>query len=441
MFVLNCPSCGHQTRVKFARMGAVASCVGCKQKFKVDSHSLIVEEEPAGGAAPPVAPDPIPAQISPPEAVEEFQVDGAAAQLAPDPTAEALSRIHGDDPATPPPQPPVERRREHERRGGHHGREGHRDKTRDKARSRSRKKGVNPAVVMGSVVGALLLCGVIVWLVFGKPGATPNPAIGQTPQVDGDKPPVGKPPVRPKDPSTAEVAPVAPVKPTASKSGLPQLVLETSTLSQLKWAKLDPTVSPIAPHEPTEVVLWQTWLDRRSESDRAMIQGMFVADSAAVHKSGFLHIQLLDVDGRAFAEMKQAVPMPCSQQGLRIRVPIPAELMARYANHVAEFTPIDPVTNAATLEMVEARSERLNPGENPATLKLAVRNPGSVGISDPRLVVDVLDSTGWPIGSWAGHLDQKLGPEDVLVFEVTPPLPEGYAPSRVAVRGYGIAAP
>ena len=54
MFVLTCPSCGHPTRVKFARLGATATCGQCKGLFKVEAHTLRSNEHSA--TAPPQEP-------------------------------------------------------------------------------------------------------------------------------------------------------------------------------------------------------------------------------------------------------------------------------------------------------------------------------------------------------------------------------------------------
>ena len=40
MFVLSCPSCHHEVHVKFARLGATATCLSCKSLFNVDAATL-----------------------------------------------------------------------------------------------------------------------------------------------------------------------------------------------------------------------------------------------------------------------------------------------------------------------------------------------------------------------------------------------------------------
>lgn len=55
MFVLTCPSCRQQLRVKFARHGATATCPSCKALFKVDAMTLRSESHD-GPQEPPRRP-------------------------------------------------------------------------------------------------------------------------------------------------------------------------------------------------------------------------------------------------------------------------------------------------------------------------------------------------------------------------------------------------
>ncbi len=418
MFVLNCPTCGHQSRVKFARMGAVATCVGCKQKFKVDSHSLIVEEDshaaPASApAAQPQDPAPAAAEVTEPAVVaapESMPEQPPAETLS---AAEALEEAQSRRPRQPqkkhrrtaPPRPPIRK-----------------------------KKTLNSGLILLLLVGIFTLGGGLAYVLVYK-----NPFL-QTP-TDPDKtvaeiPPAPVQPVKPPEPPPKMTPPKV-----LPSSGLPRAALDVPPRTQVKWSPLDADTDPFHPTPADDTAIWNTWLERRKDTGPGVFHAMFVLDRDTVHKGGYLRIQLVDSKNHAYAELKQDVPAPCAQRGVHVRIPIPADLLTNYASHVAEFGPTEAIADARVVELLESRTERLNPGASPPILKLVIRNPSAQSIANPHLILEVLDAAGKLLGTWQTELAAaKIAPGAEFAFEATPPLSSGDVPARVAVRGYGTVA-
>ncbi|MDH3583450.1 MAG: hypothetical protein OER86_04475, partial [Phycisphaerae bacterium] len=43
MYILSCPSCQHETQVRFARNGARATCLECQAQYELNNETMILE--------------------------------------------------------------------------------------------------------------------------------------------------------------------------------------------------------------------------------------------------------------------------------------------------------------------------------------------------------------------------------------------------------------
>jgi len=428
MFVLTCPSCGHAVKTRFARLGATATCPSCKKQYKVDEQSLAMEAGAEAGdetATDSAAPAQEPKMAS--EPVEELKVkraplkkkrpaeskSKAAAKSQSSKVDAAPTDSSSNAPAESPPPaeqavPSGSRRAAAERR----------------LRGRRRRRGLDMKLVAAMLILFALLTVVIV---VAYQQMTKKPDIAQVDQSGPSDRPV-PPELRPE--------PVQPRPAARLLPDLPVLELTAPALSRSNWTRLSTPVDPITPSRGYDVVLWDAQLMRYADGDRAIISGMYVAESPRVYRRGVLRVQLLNENKMVYAELQTFVPVVCSRGGMQMRIAVPADLVREQTQVVCEFTPIDAVLGGLALQMAPEQTERVGDSQAPV-LKLAVHNPHDRAVVDPQLVVELMTADGYPLGTWQGTLDGRVEPNQTLIFQAAPKLDQPGAIGRVQVRGYG----
>lgn len=429
-------------------MGAVATCASCKQQYKVDSQSLKVEADVAE-AAPPPTQEELKLQAAP---VEELKVQRAPKPAPPpseaEPAAEAPKESPKEAPPTPvapdaaaalaqaaaevtkpAPAPEPAARPTRAAKGAKPTRSAKAPDAQQSAVARERlvrrkKRKLNAPLLM-VIFAMVCMIFVIVLMVFKRGGGVTD----VTPEQGTNKPPVAVTPTTPDKP--------APPPGPKLDPNLPVVELSVPPLFNASWSKMSTPVDPIKPSVGSDVVLWSTDLLNYGAPDRAIISGLFVADSPKVYQRGVLHVQLLNSDGMVYAEKQVFVPVVCAKQGLAMRLPVPKDLMAGKPSVVAEFTPLEPVADAAPLEMVQGGVERVGDPASGA-LKLSVHNPSDATLKNPTVVVEVMTQDGWPLGLWQGKLAETIGPNQTLTFQAVTSVDDATRIGRVVVRGYGL---
>jgi len=420
MFILTCPSCKHRARVKFARMGATAKCVSCRQSFVVDAATLAMQA-PAAPAAEGAAAEEV-EQHGP--VVEELRVER-------EPTpAEAAAMAAGNALV---------------------GESVHSEPVKDNpVTGFFRRRGLDPVLVG---LFAMLIVGFAALLLVMVQGddedlvVSVDPQVVEAPQPGPSSPAAaGNPKVTP--PTTPPVAiapgpalpvPPAPESPTPGAPGgvnLPSVSLFSSLSHQPTWSRIDPPREGYQPTMESDALVWLATLTRQPDG-RGLFTAVFISDENIIYNSGFLYVQLINADGKVYAELKQTVPLLPARQGLEVRVAVPAEHMAGYDRMIAECTPLDPLENVAPLELVERNTRLLSEPGDAAVVQVSISNPFPHAVANPTLVLTVLEPDGWPLGEWRGTLEgQQIGPHDSLTFKAHPPLDAGAQPGRIMLRGY-----
>lgn len=130
MFLLICPNCEHETRCKYARSGAVASCPSCRSRFDLNEYTLKVERQTEDLFAPWKA--------STPQATVASATEGAP---------ELIQELSA---ASAP--------------------------TRSKARPKRRRRRID-ATIVSLNFAAVLIVGVAIWWSLRSAGVVPGPAM------------------------------------------------------------------------------------------------------------------------------------------------------------------------------------------------------------------------------------------------------------------------
>ena len=434
MFTLTCPSCGRAVRAKFARPGARATCPACRKVYTLDARTLAKETESG---------EVVPVSEGPPVGVAGGGEGGDKRSLR---SRKLRARTAA-----------FRRSAESRWRG-----------VRDRLPAWS--AGCRPMKLMGVLV-LLMVGGIGVLLAIlllpqaseqaGRtaPAATQrptgsDPASGRTAggvsERTGTGADLGDGRARasmPPAPPVPGVGPADPPRVGGVGDGMPELRLGSSVIREAYWRRLPEPVEPMRPTGVPNVLLWSARLAPRGEGSGGggsggggvMFSAEFLGDSREVYRSGFLHVQLLNERGLAYAELKQAVPVVVPRLGLRLRLPVPSAYLEGYGGLVAEFTPLrqQVVEDGAPLEMVESAQRILSRGGGASVMRLVVHNPHAFSVVDPEVVVEVLTPGGWPLGQWRGRLSGSIEAGGVLAFRAALPLPEDSTPGRAVVRGYG----
>ena len=114
------------------------------------------------------------------------------------------------------------------------------------------------------------------------------------------------------------------------------------------------------PGADTGALLWLPQIHKQPGGE-GLFTAIFMSDESMVYGSGFLQVQLINAEGKVYAEMKQTVPVLSVRQSVEMRVPVSASLMQPYQRMVAEFTPLDPLEDAVPLELSPATRAALRP--------------------------------------------------------------------------------
>ncbi|MBI1371845.1 MAG: hypothetical protein GC159_03675 [Phycisphaera sp.] len=471
-------------------MGATATCAECKHQYKVDGHTLVViEDEEKPQPATPDAPSPFDAvanaaeagQAKKPKAQTAAQQKAAMQQQASAPRTApraapparndienipvaAPAQQHIDDammaaPAAAPvaanavasdidDELPIATRRTHlDPRMSP-------DPTETGA---YRRGGLQPIhMILGGAALVLVLV-VVMFLVFSGGGDTPNPSHvsnGSTNNTNNTTN-TGNPnnttnpnnntpePVTPTpspEPVTPEPSVPVVVDPAAE---LPFLLLDEVSAVSYNWVAIDPPLPPsVTPASSGDVVLSSVQMQQFPVGSTMLVQ--YLADTTQVNGSAFMHIQLLDSNKKAFAELQSKVPVVCGKQGIQFRVPVPDEFIGRYSSHVASIAPVEPLPNAVVLEPVESRFRKVGtaPGE-PDAVRIVMQNPSSSLLTNPVFAVEIQNVMGYPIGTWQGGISGgryrvEIEPGETVAFQVKLGQKFTERPARVIVRGYGI---
>lgn len=153
MFLLICPNCEHETRCKYARSGAVASCPSCRSRFDLNEYTLRVERKTEDLFAPwKATAEPTRAEV--------------ATEGAPELIAE-LSAASGP--------------------------------TRSAVRPRRKRRRFD-ATIVSLNLAAMLIVGVAIWWSLRSAGVLPGPAMTEAAPVESE-PPAATPPAPNASPS------------------------------------------------------------------------------------------------------------------------------------------------------------------------------------------------------------------------------------------------
>jgi hypothetical protein len=415
-------------QLKSARMGAIAACGGCRSKFTVDQKTLA-----------PVAPP----HAARPEVPTQSHSQG---QTRPDrPTHPTAHRHHHAGPgrgATAPTIPVA------------HPASDSADlaaaavaSERLRHQKLHRKKGVKWGMVVAMSVVMLMLGGLL-FLLIAFQGNSPfkrevyvdakgNPITGEiviTRKADGTLVTSAAPPSTDGSaPASTGATAAPPAAAPPARSTAPMLSLEPMQAVEGQWKAIDPPSRPLEMTIAREALLWTPQLRRDSEQHRATVSIQYLTELEAIYEDAFLNVQLVDADRKAFAELTHVVPVVISRQGMTMSVPVPAHLLERAADVVADITPRTEVEDAVPLEMLDSQPLA---GGGSAAVELIVLNPHDDEVKNPMLVVQVFNGEGWVIGLWRGELKATIPAQGKFVFQVDPKLPPKSEPARIVVRGF-----
>jgi len=298
------------------------------------------------------------------------------------------------------------------------------------------RKGFDPTLIVVFVLIMLGLIGLLIGLLM-QPGDGGGEAPNGSPVTENggdDQPPGdgnGSTVVKPPDPGTGT---------PRSLSGAPRLRLYPVERTAVRWARLPSPVEPMIPASFTNTTLLHVSIQPATNGEGGVMRATFVADNPLVYETAVLHVQLLDAQGRAYAELKRAIPAPNGRQGLVLSMPVASSYLDAYESARAEITPINPISDGVPLEPLPQRSAVMNPDALQPVILLAVRNPSNRAVVRPRLIVEALATDGHHLGTFETRGEQRLGPGEIYQFEVSPPLETGERIGRVEVRGYAIEA-
>ncbi|MEX2673385.1 MAG: hypothetical protein WD294_14890 [Phycisphaeraceae bacterium] len=469
MFVLTCPSCNHAARVKFVRLNALATCPACNARFRVDTQSASIDRD--GQVGGPL--HNLPQQVPPPETLAvrgKLNPAAFAGQADPDEpsTEEIWDEMFGEAP-TPVPtvhEAPLD--------------------WKPRPSALELPDGIRLEAVgllmVASAVAAALLVGVIMNGSRERPETVvqvPPELVAEEPSSDGDgtQEPTGgngsgqtagggeggtaggddnsetgaegsdvvvvDEPTEPRDELPPLMSgegsgglPLAPrVPPPGYDSDLPRMRLDGSVAYEPRWEALSEPRRAMQPMIRSDVLVWMPRLQHDQENDRTMFTAMFLAETDRIYQSGFLHVQLLNEEGLAIAELKQVVPAVNARQGLQVRLKVPNDLDYESSSVVAQFTPVDPVMRAVPIEAMEAETRVQYSGEGPA-IEITVMNPNREPVIDPIVVVDLLTADGWPVGMYRGTVSGRIEAGEQMTFVVRPPVENEADPGRIQIRGY-----
>jgi hypothetical protein len=121
---------------------------------------------------------------------------------------------------------------------------------------------------------------------------------------------------------------------------------------------------------------------------------------------------------------------------MMMSVPVPGNLLERAVDVVADIDPRNPVEDGVPLEMVQSQMIEGDQAASSSSVELTVLNPFDYKVTDPMIVLQVLNGDGWVIGVYRGNLKATLEPHAKFIFQVDPKLPKSAEPARVVVRGF-----
>jgi len=430
-------------KMKRARVGANATCIECKEQFKVDDSTMMEEPgtEAAADAASPI-PTAMPGAAASPDkgvptagprvsinpdaeetGVDEAEETGILAEEASDTgiAAAALDSAAADEAQR---TAEVVAEIEAEFSSGVSG------TSVGSRRRRRRRRRTGAQLTVPAVLVALVLGGLLWWMVWGgdpEPDGAGDGDRAVTPAPKTAKGSSGKNGGKTEPPDTPAT---------------PEIALQALPIMEPKWQQFVQPILAIRPAPDADVLLWSYRLKHDRNRGRAMIVGQYVSGTPRVYRSATLQVQLLNASGRAYAQLEQRLSVLCARQGLTVRVPVPEKLLGSFVGLVAQLIPHQPMDNAVALEPLESRT-RLVPGTlSDPVVELALRNTlGHDAVEDPLVVIELLSEDGWPRGAWSGSLKGTIGPRQELVFRAHPPIDRGAGPGRLIVRAYATKTP
>jgi hypothetical protein len=454
----------HRLKVKFARIGAMATCPSCKQKFAVDQNNLMAIQESASGktgslvAAPGAAAAPTPRAATPTPAQNAAEAprrpvrrpaappSPSVPQHAAKSSAPGAGRPHveGVQPAAPklpqPPEQPDELAALSKA-------------TTKKVVKKKKKGGLSVKLVAMLLIIAISLGVTLAAVIY----ITKHPDIVEhTVRVDKDGRPIAAKPddpatkVHTTPPPTTTTTNAKAVAPTeAPKKKQPKKVeaaaaavvnLEPLPLGVSQWSAIEPPAAPLTPLNMKDATLWSPRLQRDPDSDRTVFTVTFADNDDKTYEQGYLQVQLVDASQRAFAEFKQPIPAITGRTGLEIRLAVPKELAAKAKGVVADLTPLDPIDKTAPIQMDESKIQLVGGTSESPVLEVAVYNPNGFPVMNATVVVQVLGDDGYVLGSYRGNIPGRIAPHKAATFRIEPKLEENSPAGRVVVRGFAVRA-
>jgi hypothetical protein len=304
------------------------------------------------------------------------------------------------------------------------------------------------------IVFAILLGGVLVFVLSSGDDETPDIATGPStdpggdpgPETDGGKPtpppdggkptppdPMPKTPTQTKDGGKTEVKP-PPMLPVPM--GPPTLDLQRVPAG--KWTQPFTPAPPIAAKANSDVVRWDSGTFD-SPGGPSVLVGQFIGKAPRIFKNGMLHVDVLNGAGKTILRMSQFIPVVSGGEGLDVRVALPASVKPKSKNVVAVFEPQNPLAKGVPLVLDEAAIKVVESDGKSKTLEMGLRNQtGDQIASNPVVAIELLDVNGAPLATWHGKLEgTRIEPGQTALFRVVLPVPEDVKSGRLTVRGYG----
>ena len=395
MFVLTCPHCEHTTQVRFARMGATATCPECREQYKVSRDTMVVEDDERPKPTPVT-----PLTFDAPAAQSSGEVDPELAEL------DQESEISVDDVlmAT----------------GAAKTIDGNARRAVARQRLKRRKRKSDSPLIIISLVSMVALVGFIIWLM-----------------LPGDNPPVGPGPGPGPGPNNGHTThpdpPDGPDLPSLKK-------LLVSDVPEPAWRMLSPAQAAMAeePAPGVNVKIWRTQFDNGGRRGPT-VSVMFVADVPGVYTGVTLKVQLLNADGQAFAERVLPMPDIIPREGFFHHVSVPAALADETGSVRSSLNITKAEREFDLLEQNQTQFTVHHETDKEGIVEGKVHNRNTRPISNPKFVLEAYLLDRRLEKRSVGQLEAYVPAGGQTSFLVTIPKPADSSRQlgRLLVRGYG----
>jgi hypothetical protein len=402
MYELTCPACKHVMKTPFARIGAMASCAHCKQRFPVTAEALrrVGTAQPSDALAAPAAEPHAPAPHEPPKPAARRP---AAEPPLPRPVAGGpVGADLLDDEEEDPASSDVEALA-----GAAAGVSGASRRRRQLLHNQRRRQR-GPVIVL-SIVCLLMAVG-LTWAVIyfrGRPAGLPAGGAAMQP------------------------SPAAVVEDTLDPS---LTLLAPEPVERPTWSVVhEPGFVASKPHPPVYLQNDRALRDasghHRFEADVETKTFDVVVQATAV-------LTLVDQEGTAYARIAWPLRLLTAKRAARLGVPIPDDLFARLdtVDCKMEVDPSQRVAGGAPFEnpILEPRAMGARTG-----LEVRTYNPLQTPLSRAIFLVTAYDAQENQIGAWLLNWRDPVGGKQPVKFAAMLPLHTRDV-ARWAIAGEGV---